>query len=90
VRYLRLWLVVVGLAGLIVGFLVGARVRLWPWRADWFEATGVWVSAALSAAILVWLALRSEKLAQAQAEEQARHEADLIECAAVVAQGDKV
>jgi hypothetical protein len=73
VRYL--WLVVVGLACLVVGFLVGARVRLWPWRADWFEAVGVWVSAGLSAAILVWLAVRSEKQAsELETERRAREE----------------
>jgi hypothetical protein len=71
VRYL--WPVVVGVACLVVGFLVGAHVRLWPWRADWFEAAGTWVSAGLSAAILVWLAVRSEKQAkELEATRQAR------------------
>jgi hypothetical protein len=73
VRYV--WLVVVGLLGLVVGFLVGARVRLWPWEAGWFEAAGTWVSAGLSAAILVWLAYRSEKQAkELEATRQARDE----------------
>jgi hypothetical protein len=60
----RTWLMVgIGLLlGLVVGFLVGARVRIWPWRADWFEAAGTWFSAGLSAAILVFLAYRQEKV----------------------------
>jgi hypothetical protein len=44
----RLW-VVAGLLGLVVGlglgFLVGARFRLWPWKAAWVEAAGTWVGA---------------------------------------------
>jgi len=75
-----MWIVVVGLVGLVVGFLVGARLRLWPqWDANWTEAAGTWVSAGLSAAILVWLAVRSEKQAkeledarQAREEEEAQ------------------
>jgi hypothetical protein len=63
VRYV--WLVVVGLVGLVAGFLVGARLRLWPpWDASWTEAAGTWVSAGLSATILVWLASRSQKQAR--------------------------
>jgi hypothetical protein len=57
-------LVVVGVASLVVGFLVGWRARLWPLEAAWVEAAGTWVSAGLSAAILVWLASRSEKQAK--------------------------
>ena len=71
----RLWVVVAGLVGLVVGFLVGAHVRLWPWQAAWFEAAGTWVSAGLSAAILVWLAVRAEKHAkELEAARQARDE----------------
>jgi len=66
---------VVGLVGLVVGFLVGARLRLWPpWDANWTEAAGTWVSAGLSAAILVWLAVRSEE--QAKEQEAARQARD--------------
>jgi hypothetical protein len=71
VRYVRL--VVVGVAGFVLGFLVGWRARLWPWEAAWAEAAGTWVSAGLSAAILVWLASRSEKQAkELEATRQAR------------------
>jgi hypothetical protein len=28
-----------------VGFLVGARFRLWPWKVAWVEAAGTWVGA---------------------------------------------
>jgi hypothetical protein len=82
----RVWLVIVGLVCLVVGFLLGARVRLWPWRADWFEAAGTWVSAGLSAAILVWLAVRSEKQAkELEASRQARDDEEARQCEKVEA-----
>jgi hypothetical protein len=58
-----------------VGFLVEARFRLWPWKADWaeVEAVGTWFGAITSAAILAVLAIRSERFTRGlEASRQAR------------------
>jgi hypothetical protein len=68
----RLW-VVTGLlgvvVGLVVGFLVGARFRLWPWKAEWVEAAGTWVGAGVTllAVLLAWIAFNSEEFARRRA-----------------------
>jgi hypothetical protein len=74
--------------GIVVGFTAALLVLPRRWDSGSWEALGTWVSAVLSAAILVVLAIRPEKLARAQADGQAEHEANLIECGAAAAKAD--
>ena len=63
----RVWLflVLVGLLGLVVGFTAALLLLPRSLSAPGLEAVGTWFSAALSAAILVVLAYRSERFTKA-------------------------
>ena len=79
----RVWMVLVGLLGVVVGFTAALLMLKWPWSDGWFEAIGTWFGGLVTAVavIVAVVAYRSEDQArkrtyrrEREAIEQARRD----------------